>query len=64
MYLKTVTTIGPIVPAELGLMDARTVELDVAALDRGYARPDAPGFALTVTLDLVERRSPWRLWRR
>lgn len=63
-YLKTVTTIGPIAPAELGLMDARTVELDVAALDHGYARPDTPGYALAVSVSLSERRSPWRLWRR
>ena len=62
-YLKTVTTIGPIAPLEIGLMDAQTVELDVAALDEGYGRPDKPAFALDVSVELVGRRSRWRPWR-
>jgi len=62
-YLKTVTTIGPIALLEIGLMDAQTVELDVAALDEGYGRPDRPAFALDVSVELVERRSRWRPWR-
>ena len=63
-YLKTVTTIAAIAPIELGMMDAQTVELDVAALEHGYGRPDAMGFPMTITIDLVERRSLWRAWRR
>jgi FdhE protein len=63
-YLKTVTTIGPIAPVEIGLMDAQTLELDVAAIEEGYGRPDAAGFPLTVAVELTERRSRWRSWRR
>jgi FdhE protein len=63
-YLKTMTTFGPLAAAEIGLMDAQTVELDVAALEHGYARPDAPAFPLVVSVELIERRSLWRPWRR
>lgn len=63
-YLKAITTIRPIAPAEIGLVDAQTLELDVAALEQGYSRPDAPGFPLTVSVELTERRSRWKPWRR
>jgi FdhE protein len=49
-YLKTVSVLGPASAAELALHDLGTLELDVAALERGYARPDRPGFPLAVTL--------------
>jgi ribosomal protein S27AE len=45
-YLKSVTTLQPIPPFELLLQDLETVELDVAALERGFARPAGDGFAL------------------
>jgi hypothetical protein len=32
------------------VQDLTTLELDVAALERGYARPERPGFPLAVTL--------------
>jgi FdhE protein len=45
-YLKSVTTLQPIPPFELLLQDLETVELDVAALERGFARPAGDGFPL------------------
>jgi FdhE protein len=58
-YLKTVTTIQAISPLEIGLMDMQTLELDVAALDQGYCRPDGVGFPLEVAVELNERRWRW-----
>jgi FdhE protein len=49
-YLKSVTTLQAIPPFELLLRDLETVELDVAALDRGYARPGGDGFPLDLGL--------------
>ncbi len=45
-YLKAITTLQAIHPFELLLRDVETVELDVAALDRGFARPGDDGFPL------------------
>jgi len=39
------------------LDDVATVALDVAALDRGYHRPERPGFALEVKI--VARSGFW-----
>ncbi|MGH7630460.1 MAG: formate dehydrogenase accessory protein FdhE [Gemmatimonadales bacterium] len=49
-YLKSVTTLQAIAPFELLLRDLETVELDVAAIDRGYARPRGDGFPLDLRL--------------
>ncbi|MEO8090743.1 MAG: formate dehydrogenase accessory protein FdhE [Gemmatimonadales bacterium] len=54
-YLKSVTTLQAIPPFELLLWDLETVELDIAALDRGYARPESVGFPLDVR---VTARAP------
>jgi len=45
-YLKSVTTLQAIPPFELLLQDLETVELDLAALDRGFTRPAGDGFPL------------------
>ena len=45
-YVKTVTTLAPTPAEELALLDLATVDLDAAALARGYARPEGPGSAL------------------
>lgn len=45
-YLKVLTTFDPIPPDEVMVEDLATVELDVVAVARGYARPERPGFAL------------------
>jgi FdhE protein len=64
-YLKTVTSLGALAPADLLLHDLRTLELDVAALEQEYARPDGLGCDLAVALapapHLNERRG-WRRW--
>lgn len=49
-YVKMVTTIGALAPAEVLLKDMATLELDVAAVDRGYARPQTPGYRLELRL--------------
>ena len=49
-YLKTVTTLGPWPPDRVAIEDLATVDLDVAALERGYARPGRPGYALGARL--------------
>jgi FdhE protein len=45
-YLKTVTTLTPTPADDLALLDLATVELDVAAIEHGYARPAGPGAPL------------------
>ena len=49
-YLKTLTTLVPTAADELGLLDLATVELDIAALEHGYARPGGVGVPLRVRL--------------
>ncbi|HEY6209962.1 MAG TPA: formate dehydrogenase accessory protein FdhE [Gemmatimonadales bacterium] len=45
-YLKGVTTVRPLAARAILLDDLMTVHLDVAALERGYRRPERPGYAL------------------
>ena len=45
-YLKAVTTVRAAAPWAILLDDLMTVPLDVAALERGYRRPERPGYAL------------------
>jgi FdhE protein len=49
-YVKSVATLQSIPPFELLLRDLETVELDLVAIDHGYARPEECGFALDVQL--------------
>jgi len=49
-YLKTLATTGPLEPADIALRDLTTLELDLGAIQRGYARPAAPGARLSVKL--------------
>jgi FdhE protein len=49
-YLKSVASLQGLPPFELLLQDLETVELDLVALDRGYRRPHAPGFALHLSV--------------
>ena len=49
-YLKTVATLRPWAGDEVCLADLATVDLDLAALERDYARPAAPALELSVRL--------------
>jgi len=49
-YLKTMATLGPLQPEEVLLRDIESVELDIAALQKGYGRPETQPFPLRVTL--------------
>ena len=49
-YLKSVTTLLALPPHLLALHDLATVPLDLAAQDRGYARPTRPGWTPSVGL--------------
>lgn len=60
-YLKTVTTLRPTPPEDLALLDLTTVELDVAALQRGYRRPDGPARPSGARVALTPREGRW--WR-
>ncbi len=60
-YLKAMTTLGPLSPADVLAHDLSTVELDLAAIDQGYARAEACGSPLHVS---VERRTNgWMPWK-
>jgi FdhE protein len=62
-YLKTVTTLAPTAADELLLIDLATVELDVAAIEHGYARPPGPGRALHTRVTVAERTGLAAWWR-
>ena len=49
-YVKSVATLRPWAADEVPLADLATVDLDIAALERDFARPEAPAVALDVRL--------------
>jgi len=55
-YLKTHTTLQTLPSYAVALHDLATIALDMAALERGYTRPEYPGYALASRLVA----SPWR----
>jgi FdhE protein len=59
-YVKAEPTVSELPWWGVLLDDVATVALDVAALDRGYHRPDRPGYGVEVTV--VARRSAF--WTR
>ena len=66
-YMKTIATLTPSAPADVRLYDLATVDLDVAALSHGYARP--PRLAPPLSVHVTPRASRGRLaglarWRR
>ena len=60
-YVKTLTVLTACPPAEVALRDLESVDLDLAALERGYQRPPGPGRPLGVRL--VAHARPGRLRR-
>ena len=61
VYVKSITTLSAADAATLRLLDLATVDLDVAALQRGFTRPEGIGHPLGVT---VIERPARRFWRR
>lgn len=59
-YVKAEPTVRELPWWGVLLDDVATVALDVAALDRGYHRPERPGFALEVKI-VARRRTLWVL---
>jgi FdhE protein len=65
-YLKAEATVRALAPWAVLLDDLATLPLDVAALERGYARPTRPGYALEARM-VEDGGGWWRLvngWRR
>ena len=60
-YLKAVTTVRPLAPWAILVDDLTTVPLDIAALERGYQRPERPGYPLECRI--VERGPVGGWWR-
>ena len=60
-YIKTITTLQAIPPFDLLLRDLETLELDLAAVDRGYARPGGAGFTPDLHLTARTPRSTRQL---
>lgn len=59
-WVKTITTLGASPIGEVRLLDLATVDLDVAALARGWKRPGGVGAALDVHVVARERRRWWQ----
>src|SRR5580658_2994146 len=49
-YVKTFTRLQGCSPAAVTLEDLASVDLDVAAIEQGFARPPGPGLALEITV--------------
>src|SRR2546425_5821291 len=64
-YLKAQATVRALEPWAVLLEDLKTLPLDVAAVERGYQRPERPGYALEARLTARRRRFwtiPLPLW--
>ena len=61
-YVKTFTTLQASPAARVMLDDLASVDLDIAALERGYKRPQGPGYSVDVTVvdKPAEKSSFWR----
>jgi hypothetical protein len=59
-----VTVLAPLGTGELLTQDLTTIELDLAAMEAGYARPPLPGFYLEVKIEPLRSGKGWRPWRR
>lgn len=63
-YVKCFTVLQGSPPAKVMIDDLASVDLDLAALQEGYKRPEGCGYALHVTM--IEKHSlnrsflPWR----
>jgi FdhE protein len=55
-YVKTFTRLQGCSPGAVTLEDLASVDLDVAAIEHGFARPPGPGFTLGITVTDKGRR--------
>jgi FdhE protein len=63
-YLKAAASLVPLTLPDILVLDAETIELDLAALDRGYERPAEAGFSPDVRVESMGRGSRWLPWTR
>jgi FdhE protein len=66
-YLKAFATVSPYGIEDILRQDLASIELDVAAIDAGYSRPERPGFPIEVELVPYEaprsqRNGRWLPW--
>jgi len=59
-YVKGFTTVRALAPWAILLDDLTTVPLDVAALERGYRRPERPGYRLECRITEARGGGWWR----
>jgi FdhE protein len=61
-YVKTFTRLQGCAPAAVMLEDLGSVDLDVAALEQGYARPSGPGCAVDVHMSQTRAARRLFVW--
>ena len=63
-YVKTFTTLQGSPPANVMVDDLASVDLDIAALEQGYRRPEGAGYSLDIKIvpkaGFSERILSWR----
>ena len=61
-YVKTFTTLQGSPPANVMVDDLASVDLDIAALEHGYKRPQGPGYCFDIMVvdKPAEKFSFWR----
>jgi FdhE protein len=62
-YVKTFTRLQGCSPGAVMLEDLASVDLDVAAIEHGFARPQGPGFALGLTVTDHGSRRGFLAWK-
>lgn len=62
-YVKTFTRLQGCTPGAVMLEDLASVDLDVAAIEHGFARPPGPGFALGITVTDKGARRGFFAWK-
>jgi FdhE protein len=63
VYVKAFTTLQGCSPAMVMLEDLASVDLDVAALEQGYTRPQGAGYDLDITVTAANARRGFFAWR-
>ena len=62
-YVKTFTRLQGCSPGAVMLEDLASVDLDVAAIEHGFARSPGPGFALGITVNDTGARRGFFAWK-